>query len=180
MSYKPFCKTLYAQNNGVGIQTAIDLLVDNGFKVKDKGEKEAFSSHDCIVTNGIEQILIEAEKSNIWKTDYNWDSREEVSVPERKHRSKSKIYIMCNQNMNACVVGLMETVKKSPVRTRYVVSSGLNEPFFYTPIGKFDIYKKVDNKWITVSDKNQHLNKCLNCSQSNQPTMESTNTLQLS
>ena len=180
MSYKPFCKTLYAQNNGVGIQTALDLLVDNGFKVKDRGDDEAYSSHDCIVTNGNETFLVEAEKSNIWKTDYDWDSREEVSVPERKHRSKSKIYIMCNKSMNACVIGLMETIKKSPVRTRYVMSSGLNEPFFYTPINKFDVYKKVDNKWISVSDKNQHLSKCLNSFRSNLPTTESTNIQQLS
>ena len=161
MTYKPFCKVLYAQNNGVGIQTALNLLTDNGFSLKDRGEKEAFSSHDCIVTNGVESILIEVEKSNIWKTDYDWDSREEVSVPERKHRSKSKIYIMCNENMNACVVGMMQVIKKSPVRTRFVKSSGLNEPFFYTPIGHFDVYKKVDNRWVAVRDRNQHLKKCL-------------------
>lgn len=180
MSYKPFCKTLYAQNNGIGIKTALDLLVDSGFKVKDKGEKESFSSHDCIVTNGTDSFLIEVEKSNVWKTNYDWDTRDEVSVPERKHRSKSKIYVMCNENMNACVVGLMDTIKKSPVRTRFVKSSGLNEPFFYTPISKFDVYKKVNNKWIPVSENNQHLNKCLNLSPSNLPTTESTNTQQLS
>jgi hypothetical protein len=180
MSYKPFCKTLYAQNNGVGIKTALDMLVDSGFKVKDKGETESFSSHDCIVTNGNETFLVEVEKSNIWKKDYDWDTRDEVSVPERKHRSKSKLYVMCNMNMNACVVGMMEAVKKSPVRTRYVMSSGLNEPFFYTPISKFDIYKKVDNKWIAVSENNQHLSKCLNLSPSNQPMTVNTNTLPLS
>jgi hypothetical protein len=179
MSYKPFCKTLYAQNNGVGIQTALDLLTDNGFKVTDRGDKESYSSHDCVVTNGMESILIEAEKSNIWRTDYNWDSRDEVSVPERKHRSKSKIYIMCNQSMNACIVGMMDAIKKSPIRVRPVKSSGLNEPFFYTPINKFDVYKKVDNKWIPVSENNQHLSKCLNLSQSNLPMTESTNTQQL-
>jgi len=176
MSYKPFCKTLHAQNNGAGIKTALDLLVYSGFKVTDSGEIESLSSHDCIVSNGLESFLVEVEKSNMWHTDYGWDTRNEVSVPERKHRSKSKIYIMCNENMNACVVALMETIKKSPVRTRYVKSSGLNEPFFYTPIKKFDIYKKVDNKWIPISENNQYLSKCLNLSPSNQPTMENTNT----
>ena len=180
MSYKPFCKTLYAENNGVGIQTALDLLTDNGFTVSDSGTKEAYSSHDCIVSNGTDTFLVEAEKSNVWKRDYNWDTRDEVSVPERKHRSKSHFYIMCNQKMNACIVGLMDTVKKSPVRTRLVKSSGLTEPFFYTPISRFDIYKKVDDKWIPVSDKNQHLNKCLSSSQLNLLMTVSTNTRQLS
>jgi hypothetical protein len=69
MSYKPFCKTLYAQNNSVGIKTALDLLVYNGFKVKDRGETEALSSHDCIVSNDIETFLVEVEKSNMWHTD---------------------------------------------------------------------------------------------------------------
>lgn len=179
MSYKPFCQINYNANNGVGIQTALQLLSDNGFSVKDKGEKEAYSSHDCIVSNGISDILIEAEKSNVWIKNYEWDNRDEVSVPERKHRSKSKLFVMCNKDMNACIVGLMETIKKSPVRTRYVKSSNMEEPFFYTPIDKFDVYRKTDGKWICISEKNQHLNKCLS-SQSSRQMMESINTLQLS
>jgi hypothetical protein len=179
MSYKPFCQKNYNANNGVGIQTALQLLIDNGFSVKDKGDKEAFSSHDCIVSNGKDDILIEAEKSNVWFRNFDWDGREEVSVPERKHRSKSKLFIMCNKDMNACIVGLMETIKKSPVRTRYVKSSNMEEPFFYTPISQFDVYKKTDTKWISISDKNKHLNKCLS-SPSSPLTMESINTQPLS
>lgn len=147
---KPFCRESYNANNRPGIDTALNFLHQFGYTVEDKGEKEAFKSNDCIVSYLGEKFLVECEKSNVW-TDTN-ERQTEITVPYRKKDSQSKIYIMCNRDMNALIVGKMDDIKASEVREKWIYSTKMNEPFFYTCYSKFDCYKKIDDKWICIGN----------------------------
>lgn len=157
---KPFCIESYKANNRPGIDTALNFLHQFGYTVEDKGEKEAFKSYDCIVSYLGEKFLVECEKSNVW-TDTN-ERQTEITVPYRKKDSQSKIYIMCNRDMNALIVGKMDDIKASEVREKWIYSTQMNEPFFYTCYSKFDCYKKIDDKWICIGN-NANILKGFGC-----------------
>jgi hypothetical protein len=147
---KPFCRENYNANNRAGIDTALHFLNQFGYTVEDNGQKEAFKSNDCIVSYLGEKFLVECEKSNVW-TDTN-ERKTEITVPYRKKDSQSKIYIMCNRDMNALIVGKMDEIKASEVREKWIYSTQMNEPFFFIGYLKFDCYKKIDGKWVCVGN----------------------------
>jgi hypothetical protein len=155
--YKPFCPVLFKENNKPGIDTAVGFL--KSFGCENVGNNvEAYCSHDCIVSYKGKRFKVEAEKSNVWK-----DSNErqfDITVPERKHKSLSDIYIMCNYDMSALIVTKMSYVKQAPVKTKWVTTSQMNEPFFYVPYTKFDYYKKVGKDWICMGNNANIMENC--------------------
>jgi hypothetical protein len=147
---KPFCRESYIANNRPGIDTALQFLSEYGYEVEDSGEKESYKANDCVVSYLGQKFLVECEKSNVW-TDSN-ERQTEITVPYRKKDSQSQIYIMCNKERDALIVGKMDDIKQSEVREKWVYSTKMNEPFFFTCYSKFDCYKKIENKWICVGN----------------------------
>jgi hypothetical protein len=59
---------------------------------------------------------------------------------------------MCNETMTALIVGYMDEIKASEVKTKWVYSSQMEEPFFFVDYKKFDFYKKDGTgKWVCVA-----------------------------
>jgi len=142
---RPFSKTSYIQNNSKGINASIALLNQAGLKTISTAE--AYSSHDFIVGAGTVKLKIESEVSNIWKTT-QWPY-EDVTMPYRKHKSQSDLYIMVNKEASSAIVCDMNTVKSSPVKEKWVYSSNMTEAFFFCPVENFDLYVKgTDGKWV--------------------------------
>jgi hypothetical protein len=149
-SNKPFCKENYKANNRPGIDTSLNFLNQFGFQIVDDGQKEAYCSHDCQVQYSGQTYLIEAEKSNVWR-DTN-ERQHDITVPYRKHKSNADIFVMCNETMTALIVGSMKEIKASEVKTKWVYSSQMDEPFFFVDYKNFDYYKKVNNEWVCVAN----------------------------
>ena len=144
---KKFDRVSYNQNNKKGIDTALSIMNDLGFDTLDT--REAYSDRDAIVGSGNVQVKIEAEMSNNWITmnDFpsNWFN---ISVPYRKNKSGSDIYILVNKDLTSVALAHMEDVKKSRVGEKYIRLTDMNEPFFFCDMSIFDIYSREGDKWL--------------------------------
>jgi len=155
---KAFCPLLYKANNRPGIDTALSLFNQFGYKTVEDGSFESYSDRDCIVNNGL-NYKVEAEKSNIWVSDDSY-SYPNVHIPHRKHKSNAYYYVMTNRDTSACLVIKMDLVKRAKTITKSCRGVPHPEVFFEVPIGLFDWYIKNNNEnsqWIPYKVENCYL-----------------------
>ena len=143
---KPFCKKLYDENNPKGIETAMSLLNQLGFKTTNTDE--AYRDRDFIVADETRSLKIEAERSNGWTTSDGFPGHwYYISVPYRKRFSGSDVFIMCNKDLNAVAVCNMADIKSSRVGEKFIHMTNMNESFFFVSMDKFDVYVLDNNVW---------------------------------
>jgi hypothetical protein len=149
MFHKPFDRASYAANNKKGIDTALELLGQHGYKTIDDGAVEAYSAHDCIVARDDDRVAVEVERKLVWRKKDAWEGYGTVRVPYRKRASKAELYIMINEASTCALVCRMGDVKAAPVQDVYTQLCGVEEPFFHVPIERFSVYVKRGSTWAS-------------------------------
>lgn len=144
---KKFDMNSYKQHNQKGIDTALSVMNYLGFNTLDT--KEAYCDRDAIVGANNVKIKIEAEMSNNWTTNDSFpDYWYNISVPYRKNKSGSDIYILVNKELTSVALASMDDIKKSKVGEKYIRLTNMNEPFFFCDMSLFDIYSLENNVWL--------------------------------
>lgn len=125
MTNKPFSRSLYDQYNTLGIETAVHFLAQQGYTLTDT--KEAFKSHDIIVTKDGKPYKVECEVTAKWQS-LHFPYRT-MSVPHRKKDSKADFYVRTNASGSALFFCPMAHVHGSKVITKNTCYT-TNEKFF--------------------------------------------------
>lgn len=157
MTYKPFSRDLYKENNKKAIETACSFLLSVPkrtkleLRVPLEKQREAFKDRDFFlfrVRDG-KRIDIEAEIKKVWKVSGKWQGWPTIDVPGRKKDSKAQIFIMINNNDNTLAVANMKDVVSSPVSNKVTAYTD-DEPFFNVSLNKFAFYYWTNEKWKRI------------------------------
>lgn len=120
------------------------------FQVPLEQQEEMFCGGDIIMydDNG-EQVILEAERKNVWLKHGEWESKSwlSVDVPGRKIKNGAKIFGMFNKHFDTLAITLVSRIKKVPLKGKDTIAGTFDEGFFNVPIDQWMFFRKRGTAW---------------------------------
>ena len=139
---KKFCPRLYKENDDKGKQTALHFFKQLGYTLYD--DREAYKSHDFIVSKNNEKQKVEVEVARSWTTlAFPYPN---MTIPYRKKDSKADVFIQTNLNGSALIMCPMKSVLNARVITKNTIYTK-DEKFFSLPISTLRQFYCEDGIW---------------------------------
>lgn len=136
-----------------GKEVCVDLLGQEGWVRLES--PEGFSSHDLVMERGGEVILVEAEyRDDSWRGgNFPYNT---MTVPQRKYRSQSKLYVQCSGDQRMAGVVDMALVQSCKIIDKMVMNKSTGERnkewFFNVPKHEVRFYRKsACGRWVAAS-----------------------------
>jgi len=133
-NYKPFDKSLYAENDKCAKEAAISLWSKHGYKMYENPDQYG---PDLIVEKNGEKVFIEVEVKYAWTEDEFYYP--DLQIAERKKKfaelSEKLYFLVFSSDLTNAFLCPKEAVLESPleqVRTKF----SNNERFFKIPVSK--------------------------------------------
>jgi len=156
-SNKKFESNLYNKFDKTARNEAAVFLRTLGYPTVKVPTQELYSAGDIIVKDLLgKESLVEVEVKQVWKTSGKWESNfPTLHIPQRKVKSKSKIFVMFNSKLDtlALIEGntvLNARVIKKNTSNKFNGTKTIGEPFLEIKLSDILIYKKQDSAWVKV------------------------------
>jgi len=151
MNYKPFDKKEYERNDERAKKAGQIFLRQKGC-MPVRETQEFYKLKDFSVIYKGEDIPVEVEIKNMWKSSFKWLGYSTVSIPTRKNQSKSTLYLLFNDRMDTLLYCPTSEVLSSTIIKKNTSKGTVLEPFFDSPLSKWRMEALINGVWSEVTN----------------------------
>ncbi|MBV6342419.1 hypothetical protein [Candidatus Magnetobacterium casense] len=149
--YKKFSEELYRENDQKAKETAVHFLESLGrYKLVTPLERQAemFKRGDfeIMLIPENRKVIIEVERKVVWEKSGEWQGWRTISIPCRKNRSESGVFVMVNKGFDTIASIPTSRILSASVTTKGTIYTK-REEFFDVPVSLWRFYRRVVTRW---------------------------------